>query len=194
MQQHGVNPRVQVSFFFFFFFRYSLSYMNLTRIQMQYSINYRENVRLPRPECDSLLREVIINAFLYSNIALRRGGGGWRLSPHKFSLEISANTVWQASISPATNRWFEGKPGSWFQLEKRRNSWIRAIICFNGRSRLTVLDWIVKEAQHFLNLKTERGTIKLNFWLKLSDNLTFRIDLRDFLYEDRLCTFSLGPA
>ena len=26
---------------------------------------------------------------------------------------------------------------------------IRVIICFNDRFRLTVLDWIVKEAQHF---------------------------------------------
>jgi len=47
MQQHGVNPWVQVGFFSFFSPYNPLNYMNLTRIQMQFSINYREMSEVP---------------------------------------------------------------------------------------------------------------------------------------------------
>lgn len=71
----------------------------------------------------------------------------------------------------ATNHWFEAKPGSWLQLENKRKKTadFGVIICFNDRSRLTVLDWIVKEAQHFF-FKRKDNQIELS--LKLSDNLT----------------------
>lgn len=56
---------------------------------------------------------------------------------------------------------------SWKIREKTADFGV--IICFNDRSRLTVLDWIVKEAQHFF-FKRKDNQIELS--LKLSDNLT----------------------
>lgn len=197
MQQHGANPWVPVFLFY--------SFQTLPRLHDHNSnaVLHQLQVKCPTllPERDSLPWEVIINAFfliIKHCTKERRGDEGFlhitshpehhRSGGEKVKNSTIKNTVSQASISPATNHWFEARPGSWFQLENKRNGWIRVSFCFNDRSRLTVLDWRVKEAQHFL--QKERGTIKF----KLSDNPTINIDLRDFLCEDRLCTFSLGPA
>lgn len=66
----------------------------------------------------------------------------------------------KASIPSATSHWFEAKPVSRFQLENKRYSRLRVIICLNDRGRLTVLDFNVRGTTFLI--QEESGTIKFD--------------------------------
>lgn len=145
MQQHGVKP-MGAKIFLSFYFRI------LPQLHDQNSNAICSQGKCFPPECDSLLREVIINAFLNFTLIIkhctkdRRGGEGFLCTTEGASSIRQRESRRQCNKPPSPLL-----PTIGLRLNQAAGfNWkIREIISFNDRSRRTVLDWIVNEAQHF---------------------------------------------